>query len=49
MQTFTIFFGFAVIAIAIENFTANFHLVKSNDAGAKVYQENQSRGGKPGK
>jgi len=47
MQTFTIFFGFAVIAIAIENFTANFHLVKSNDAGAKVYQENQSRGGKP--
>jgi len=48
MQTFTIFFGFAVIAIAIENFTANFHLVKSNDARTKGHQEIQSRGAKKG-
>jgi len=46
MQTFTIFFGVAVIAIAIENFTANFHLVKSNDARTKGHQGMQSRVGK---
>jgi len=43
MQTFTIFFGFAIVAIAMENFAANFFHVKSSDAGAKGVQEFQSR------
>jgi len=35
MQTLTLFFGIAIVAIAIENFTANFLPVKSSGAGAK--------------
>jgi len=43
MQSFTIFFGLAIVAIAIENFIAQVHLVKTSVAAAKGDQEFQSR------
>jgi len=43
MQTLTLFFGFAIVAIAMENFTAKFHFVKPSDAGAKGHREIKSR------
>jgi len=43
MQTFTIFFGIAIVAIAMENFAAQFFHANSKDAGAKGHQEVQSR------
>jgi len=43
MQTLTLFFGFAIVAIAMENFTAKFLFAKTSDAGAKGDQEFQSR------
>jgi len=43
MQTFTILFGFAIVAIAVEKFTAEFLHVNSRDAAAKGHQEIQSR------
>jgi len=43
MQAFTIFFGIAIVAIAMENFTAKFLIGKTSDAGAKGDQEFQSR------
>jgi len=46
MQTLTLLFGLAIVAIAIENFTANFLHVKSSDAGAQGDQDMQSRTGK---
>jgi len=45
MQTLTLFFGFAIVAIAMENFTAQFFHVKTSDAGAKGPQGIQSRKG----
>jgi len=43
MQSFTIFFGLAIVAIAIENFIAQVHLVKASVAAANGDQEFQSR------
>jgi len=43
MQAFTIFFGLAIVAIAMENFTAKFLFEKTSDAGAKGHQGIQSR------
>jgi len=43
MQTLTLFFGFAIVAIAMENFAAKFVFGKTSDAGAKGHQEFQSR------
>jgi len=43
MQTFTLFFGFAIVAIAMENLTSKLHFVKTSDADAKGPQGIQSR------
>jgi len=43
MQTFTLFFGFAIVAIAMENLTSKLHFVKTSDADAKGLPEFQSR------
>jgi len=43
MQTLTILFAFAIVAIAIENFTAEFLRVENSDADAKGLPEVQSR------
>jgi len=43
MQTLTLFFGFAIVAIAMENFTAKFRFEKTSVAGAKDNQGIQSR------
>jgi len=43
MQAFTIFFGLAIVAIAMENFTAKFLVGKTSDASAKGHREIQSR------
>jgi len=43
MQTFTLFFGFAIVAIAMENLTSKFLFVKPSDADAKGLPEVQSR------
>jgi len=43
MQTFTKFFAFAIVAIAMEKFTAEFLFAKTSDADAKGLQEIQSR------
>jgi len=47
MQTLTILFAFAIVAIAIENFTAEFRLVENSDADAKGLPKVQSRAGGP--
>jgi len=39
MQTFTLFFGFAIVAIAMENLTSKLHFVKTRDADAKGLPE----------
>jgi len=46
MQTFTLFFGFAIVAIAMENLTSKLLFVKSSDADAKGSTELQSRLGR---
>jgi len=43
MQTFTLFFGFAIVAIAMENLTSKFLFVEPSDADAKGLPEFQSR------
>jgi len=43
MQTLTLFFGFAIVAIAMENFTAKFRFEKTSVAGAKGHSEIHSR------
>jgi len=43
MQTFTLFFGFAIVAIAMENLTSKLHFVKTSDADVKGYPDIQSR------
>jgi len=43
MQTFTLFFGFAIVAIAMENLTSKFLFVEPSDADAKGLPEVQSR------
>jgi len=43
MQAFTIFFGLAIVAIAMENFTAKFLIGKTSVASAKGHQGIQSR------
>jgi len=48
MQTFTILFGFAIVAIAMENYLAEFFFAKTSDAGAKGDREIHSRGVKNG-
>jgi len=47
MQTFTLFFAFAIVAIAMENFTAEFLSVKTSDADTKGLPKFQSRGEVP--
>jgi len=43
MQTLTLFFGFAIVAIAMENYTAKLRFEKTSVAGAKGHREIQSR------
>jgi len=43
MQTFTLFFGFAIVAIAMENLTSKLHFVKTSDVDVKDPQGIQSR------
>lgn len=43
MQTLTLFFAFAIVAIAMEKFTAEFLSVKTSDADAKGLPEIISR------
>jgi len=43
MQTFTLFFGIAIVAIAMENLTSKLLFVKTSDADAKGYPNIQSR------
>jgi len=43
MQTFTLFFGLAIVAIAMENLTSKFLFVKKSNADAKGLQELHSR------
>jgi len=43
MQTFTLFFGFAIVAIAMENLASKLQFVKTSDADAKGLPKFQSR------
>jgi len=48
MQTFTLIFGVAIVAIAMEKFTAESFLVKNSDAGARGHQDQGIHSGNEG-